>query len=116
MARVAPPEPSMTARTLLSRIRRRGGRIYRMPEVAVFVLTDSRELADWMVSLGGKPYTPPSPDPIEPGAYLRAKGGKREWDIYIHTIPVLGMTTVHQAAKKETLYLVGDDLVEEGVA
>lgn len=76
--------------------------MYRMPEVAVFVLTDDRELAHWLVKMGGKPYVPQGADPnAEAGSYDRARGGKHEWDIYIHAIPVAGETSVWEAAGKK---------------
>jgi hypothetical protein len=94
--------PTMTARQLLNRIRRMGGRIYRMQLVAVFVLTTDEELAVWLIKLGGKRYVPSSADPTTPaGAYRRAEGGALEWDVYIHTIPVLGETTIHEAAARD---------------
>lgn len=86
-----------------------------MREVCVFVLTDDQNLADWLIKLGGKPYTPRGMgERDEPGGYMRSPK-KREWDIYIHTIPVLGTRTIHQAAGKDPLFMVGQ-VDEEEVA
>ena len=103
MASRAPEiQPTMTAGQLLARVRRKGGRVYRMREFAVFVLTDDEELARWMISRGGKRFTPQNADPSTPaGSYRRAPGGKLEWDIYIHAIPVLGQRTVWEAAARD---------------
>src|SRR5262245_22329392 len=87
--------PSMTARPLLARIRRGGGRVFRMRMHSVFVLTTDEQLALWLISLGGKRYTPVNADPSTPaGSYKRAADGRLEWDIYIHTIKVLGEKTI----------------------
>ena len=53
---------------------------------SVFVLTDNKELAEWLLRIGGKRYHAPGLG--DQDGYLRAKGGTREWDVYIHTIPV----------------------------
>lgn len=95
MTTSAKPEetPKYTARQLLVKIQRAGGRVYRFPSGSVFVLTDSRELANELVELGGAPYTPQGADQtMEVGSYRRARGGTIEWDIYIHAIPVLDET------------------------
>jgi hypothetical protein len=93
--------PKLTARQLLAHIRRKGGRVYRMPEVLVFCLTTDREFAEWLIAQGGKPYLPAGVTPaMAHGGYLRAQGGKIEWDIYIHTIPVKGERTVWEMAGK----------------
>ena len=92
----------MTARQLLARIRRQGGRVYRMREVGVFVLTSDEQLALWLIGLGGKRYTPVNLDPTTPaGSYKRARDGRLEWDVYVHTIPVLGEKTIWEAAVKD---------------
>lgn len=93
----------MSARSLLRRIRRRGGRIYRMREVAVFVLTDDERLVDWLLSLGAVPFTPAGSE-SKAGSYIRA-GTKMEWDLYIHRIPVLDEESIWEAAGRvgETL-------------
>lgn len=94
--------PTMTARQLLARIRRAGGRVYRFRMVGVFVLTDDEQLALWLIKLGGKRYVPVNSDPTTPaGAYRRAPGGRIEWDIYIHAIPVRGEKTIWEAAAKD---------------
>lgn len=101
------PEPLMSAKSLLARIERAGGRVYRMPEVAVFVLTSDRELAHWLVKMGGKPYVSQGADPAdEAGSYLRARRGPREWDIYIHTIPVSGSLSIWEAAGRKGIETV----------
>jgi hypothetical protein len=101
-----PQPPSYTADKLLREIRRRGGRVYRMREIVVFCLTNDEEVAAWLLDLGGHPFAPRSFRLTEtkvPGAYLRAPEGPLEWDIFIHTIPVLGEKTIHQAAGPITL-------------
>jgi hypothetical protein len=83
-----PPEPPQDAAALLAEIRERGGRVYPMRGDAVFCLTDSAELAEWLLKLGGKPFNPRNNmHQHTPGAYLRAPGGKIEFDIWIHQIP-----------------------------
>jgi hypothetical protein len=95
--------PLLTADELLEEIAGRGGRIFRMREYCVFVLTTSEELALWLVTLGGKPFIPAGhqiPNATKPvNAYRRAQD-VWEWDIYIHTIPIAGDETVHQAARR----------------
>jgi|SRR5215472_8158581 len=85
------PEPPMAAAELLAEIRARGGRVYRMRRQAVFCLTDSVELAEWLLKRGGKPYstTPASLEAhVPPGAYFRTRErDKVEFDIWVHTIP-----------------------------
>lgn len=95
--------PTMTARQLLAKIRRGGGRVFRMREVGVFVLTTDQALALWLINLGGKRYTPINADPSTPaGSYKRDSiTGRLEWDIYIHIIPVLGEKTIWEAAAKD---------------
>lgn len=89
-----PSDPPPPAAELLAEIRERGGRVFRMvgPD-KVFCLTDSGELAEWLGKKGGKGFAPPNADQTlhyMPGAFERARGGKVEYDIYIHTIPVEG--------------------------
>jgi hypothetical protein len=87
----------MSAGSLITRIREKGGRVYRTAN-RVFVLTDDRDLANWLVKLGGKPYVPQGADPkAEPGSYQRARGGPTEWDIVIDPIPVTGETSIWEA-------------------
>ena len=84
------PEPPRPAAELLAEIRDRGGRVYRMRDgICVFCLTNSPEVAAWLLDLGGRGYTTAGLVASESG-YLRARNGKREWDVYIHTIPVEG--------------------------
>lgn len=94
--------PQFTARQLLRKIRREGGRVLRMREGAVFCLTQSEELAAWLIDRGGKPYAPVGGKPsyTRPlGGYELADGdGLVEWDIYLHTIPVREGQTVWEAA------------------
>lgn len=94
--------PSLTALELLAKIRKHGGKIYRASELVVFVITRNATLANYLLQLGGHPYLPRGADTsvsIEPrGGYRRAPDGPLEWDIYIHTIPVLGESTVWDAA------------------
>jgi len=95
--------PAMTARQLLGRIRKAHGRVFRMRMASVFVLTSDEQLALWLIKLGGKRYTPINADPTTPaGSYRRAPDGGIEWDIYIHMIPVIGDTTIWEAAAKDT--------------
>lgn len=85
-----PPEPPRPAAALLAEIRERGGRVYRMMGGGrVFCLTSSAELAAWLLDLGGRGYTTAGLTSSE-GGYPRARDGAREWDVYIHTIPVEG--------------------------
>ena len=81
------PRPRFAASDLVARIKDNGGRIHRMGDGAsVFVLTGNKELADWLLRIGGKRYHAPGLG--DQDGYLRARDGVREWDIYIHTIPV----------------------------
>jgi len=100
MTRVPEP-PAYDADQLVAEIRRRGGRVYRMREVVVFCLTNDPEVADWLFGLGGSSFLPryATADPtLPPGSYKRAQGGPLEWDLYVHTIPVLGERRVWEAA------------------
>jgi hypothetical protein len=108
--------PTMSARSLLRQIKRRGGRIYRMRQTLVFVLMNDGELAEWLLALGGKTYVPRGAEqtlmaaPL--GAFRMAKGGDPTWDIYVHTIPTLGDESVWEAAATFDhvgLYEVGDE-------
>jgi len=94
-------EPRYTAERLLREIQGRGGRVFRMTLNAVFCLTNDVEVAEWLVGLGGKTYTPPAQGGVQTldGGYWRSKG-VREWDIYIHAIPVKGTESVWEAAKR----------------
>jgi hypothetical protein len=99
-----PAEPQFTAGELLAEIERREGRIFRMPELCVFVLTTNEETAAWLLDLGGKSYIPPglpTGGKHTRGAYIRdPRSGLTEWDIYVHAIPVRGEQTVWQAARE----------------
>lgn len=94
--------PEFDAEGLLDHIAERGGRIFRMPEVSVFCLTQDQELARDLMRWGAKSFLPTHFSPSDLGpkrAYKR--GGPDspwEWDIYIHIIPVSGDTTIHEAA------------------
>ena len=95
--------PQYTADQFLQELRHRGGRIFRMREVFVFTLTNDPDVARWLLELGARPYKPFGTDvklegPM--GAYTRAKGGRAEWDMYIHTIPVRGEETIWEAAAR----------------
>lgn len=92
--------PAITARALVARTKREGGRVYRMREHSVFVVTENKELAQWLLRMGGSPYLPTGmlrSDEMR-GSYVDAKGGRPKWDIYIHTIPTKGERTVWEAA------------------
>ena len=94
--------PDFTADELLDEIEERGGRIFRMREPAsVFCLTQSEDLAGWLMHLGGKSFAPPHLLPSQLGekrAYRRTKDGPWEWDIYVHVIKVAGEKTIWEAA------------------
>jgi hypothetical protein len=98
--------PQYTAEELLQECRIRGARVYRFREVMVFALTNSREVADWLLDLGGRPYLPHNAERVyndlPAGAYRRERGGSAEWDIYIHLIPVRGIETIWEAAGRWT--------------
>ena len=92
-----PPALELSAVELIEKIRESGGRVYRMREEPfVFVLTGNRKLAMRLLDLGGKVWTHMAH--AEEG-YLRARPDVREWDIYIHQIPVTGEQTMWEAAK-----------------
>ena len=100
--------PAHTARALVARVLREGGRVYRMRELCVFVLTENPELATWLLKLGGMPYLPRNTTPTYDtplGAYRNAPGGTPKWDIYIHPIPVKGEQTVWEAAGRSDVGL-----------
>jgi hypothetical protein len=92
-----PPEPPRPAAELLAEIHKRGGRVFRMRSERVCCLTDDPELAVWLTKLGAKSYSTVNHghglDGHAPGAFYRARpnvGGKVEYDVWIHTIPVEG--------------------------
>jgi hypothetical protein len=108
----SPADTPLTAEEFLAKLRERGGRVYRMRQLAVFCLTDSPETAQWLLDLGGVPYLPrnATPGEVTPrGAYRRARRGKVEWDIYIHTIPVQGEETIWEAAGRITDTVEAED-------
>jgi hypothetical protein len=97
--------PQVSARQLLREVRRRGGHVFRMREIGVFVITEDKELAEYLIRLGGKPYLPRHMTPsFELGSYRDAPGGTLKWDIYIHSIPVRGAESVWEAAAEADLY------------
>lgn len=91
--------PTMTAPELLDRIEHDGGRVLRMKQPpSVFVLTNSGDLADWLIARGATLYTVRGL--TQNGSYLRARDGKQEWDLWIHPVPLLGEQTAWEAAAK----------------
>jgi len=80
----------MTAQDLLDRIRAEDGRILRTQAEGVFVLTRNEGLYQWLLRLGGARFSG--------GSYLLARDGPREYDCYIHRIPVAGGESIWQAA------------------
>ena len=90
-----PPEPPLAAAELLAKIRERGGRVYRMRAERAFCLTDDSEVAEWLLTLGARPFTPSGASPNHaPGAYPRERGGKIEYDLWVDTIPVAEETSL----------------------
>ena len=97
----ADKRPDFTAEQLLDEMKRRGARVYRMREVAVFALTNDPECARWLMKLGARTYTPRHSEgsfDLPLGAYRRAPEGPPEWDMYVHIIPVEGEETIWEAA------------------
>jgi hypothetical protein len=88
---VPSPAGALTAEQLVAKVKENGGRIYRMRQVRVFVLTSDVALAEWLIGLGGKGYTP-SGSKHPPGAYMRTRQGPVEYDVWVHTIPLSGPT------------------------
>lgn len=88
--------PTMSAAELIAHIREEGGRVFRFcaPSTRVFALTTDRELSQWLVKRGGKPFVPVGMGVDVDGGYMRAAGGKREWDIAIQTMPVTDVVEV----------------------
>lgn len=83
-----------TAAQLLKAIRDDGGRVHRqMAPNRVFVLTTEPKLAARLLRLGGSSHIPvgmPDGAMDDMGGYLPARdSAKREYDIWIHTIPVV---------------------------
>lgn len=81
----SPAVKRLTAAELLTKVRDLGGRVYRMGGPAVFCLTDSLELADWLKTHGAAPSSHADAD----GGYRRSDG-KREFDLQLHQIPLEG--------------------------
>jgi hypothetical protein len=101
-------EPTLTAQQLLDEIESRGGHIFRMRELYVFVITDDGELADWLLKLGGTPFLPRHmafDGSLPLGGYRDSVGGPVKWDIYVHHIPVLGEETTWEAAGRRKAML-----------
>ena len=93
--------PPFFADELVKEIRDRGCHVLRMRYVGVFALVRDKELAQWLVDLGARPYRPPWAELISEGplgAYKRAHDGPIEWDLWIHIIPVLGEESIWEAA------------------
>ena len=94
-----------TAAEFLDEIRAQGGKVYRMREHHVFVITRNAQLAERLLKLRGLTYRPVGANPswdFPLGAYRRSREGPPEWDIYIHAIPVSGDETIWQAAGKRS--------------
>jgi len=81
--------PTMSAQELIDHIRSHGGRVirWRLPPY-VIALTHDPELVGWLVERKGRPFSPVGMGIAHDGSYLRARGGKKEWDIVISAIPV----------------------------
>lgn len=91
-----------TAAEFLDRIKAMDGKVFRMREHHVFVITQNPELAEWLLGLKGLPYRPVGAKPswdFPLGAYRRSREGPPEWDIYVHMLPVSGEETIWEAAK-----------------
>ena len=99
-------ESQPTAEEFLLELRGRGARVYRMPSVQVFCLTNDPAVAQWLHQLGASSYVPTDSERslggLPMGAYQRATGGSPEWDFYIHLIPVEGDETIWEAAGRIT--------------
>src|SRR5215467_925077 len=96
-----PPVPPVPAVELLTEIRERGGRVYRMqvPD-RVFCLTNDPKLAAELADRGAKAYTTLGLGlaAAERGYPRERNGTVREFDLWIHTIPVEEGTTLWEAA------------------
>src|SRR5262245_4026724 len=90
----------MTAEKLVERIRARGGRLFCLPSRMVFCLTTDETLRDGLAELGGR-FHSTSAGQGGPGGCDR--GGKLEWDIWCHMIPVDGEETLYEAIRRLNL-------------
>jgi len=94
-----PPVPPVPAAELLAEIRERGGRVFRMqvPD-RVFCLTTDPQLAAELCDRGARAYTTVGIGlaAAEQG-YPRARGGVREFDLWVSTIPVEEGTSLWEA-------------------
>jgi len=89
--------PGWTARELIAEVERQGGRLHRMAEPPmVFCLCDRIELVRLLQDAGARTHIPPHLDSTD-GSYERTRGGKREWDLWVHTIGLEGDETIWQA-------------------
>lgn len=98
-----PATEAYSAAALVERIRRAGGRLYRMQEPGrVFVLTEDPRLAAKLLRLGGRSFAPagmPTSAIDDMGGYLPGNGAEqRQYDIWIQAIPVEGDQTIWEAA------------------
>jgi len=105
-------EPEFTAREILTRIRRGGGKVFRMRERLVFTIVTDAELAQWLLDLGGVPYLPRGMTPSyehPAGAYRDSPSGPWKFDIYINGIACRGEKTIWELAEpRAELYVVGE--------
>jgi hypothetical protein len=98
-------QPLFTAAEFIRQLRARGARVYRMRQGPVFCLTNDPDVAAWLHELHATPYLPRGAErtigegPL--GSYRRAKGGRLEWDFYIHVVPVMGEETIWEAAGRQ---------------
>lgn len=94
-------QPKITAKQLCAHVKKNDGRLYRMREFCVFVVTTNEKLAQWLLLQGASPYVPAGSHVRRGemrGAYRDSKKGPWKWDLYIHHIPVKGEQTVWEAA------------------
>ena len=90
--------PTHTARELVAEIRSRGGRVLRMKQPpSTFVLTNDPELAEWLERKGATHHVARG---LNNGGYKRCAGGLDEWDLWIHSIPLVGEETVWETASR----------------
>jgi hypothetical protein len=84
----------MTAAQLVEHVRRNGGRVFRQGEERVFCLTSNRTLVEELVALGAVPYSGTTLD----GYVVSTDAEKREFDLYLNDIDVIGPQTIWEAA------------------